>query len=386
MNAEILKSLLDISNRQILFNKILEDFQDYGNLDYINYRTFPTKDGLIPFLTIPDVKEINEVKYVKVFVAAQHNEYNGLFGILKFFKYLKLQKLNKKDLIKENQLLIFLPLMNPYGFLHPSQQNKSGYYLKNGSNLNRFWRNVFAPEHQNCKEDLNGYPIPEQALVVKKILEKYWEKESIKIYFLDFHETSLLYRHLTDLSLKLNIESINYKFDHWLKERIVQNIMKLSDIKYYKESLFFKCKSNPNHTHTRLSIKQIDTIYEKLQQYIVNNQGKLPFYFCYSERSKKYCLKLANNVYSKLSDILWETSYPAVDHFHDHGCLVMMNDATNRPNIYSMELENQKHFFDIFEEIDKSNTDPNYFSEKLKSINISIDLVVETIIEMINLF
>jgi hypothetical protein len=386
MNLKILKSLLDLPNRQILFDKILEDLEDFGNLDYVSYQSFPIKEGSIPILTIPEVLDISQVKYVKVFVGAQHNEYNGLFGILKFFKHLKLQKIKSKEVIKENQLLIFLPLMNPHGFLYPSKDNKSGYYLQNGANLNRFWRRIFAPEHENSEDDLNGYSIPDQIIIVKNFLEKYWKKDYISIYFLDFHETSLLYRHLIDLSLKLNLDSITYKFDHWLKERIIQNIIKLYNIGYYKEPLFYKCKSDPNHTHIGLSIKQIDAIYEKLQEYTVNNQGKLPFYFCYSERSKTYCQKLANYVYSKLSDKLWETKYPAVEHYHDHGCLVMMNDATNRPNVYSMELENQKHFFNIFEEIDKSKTDPNFFGEKLKSINLSIDLAVETIMEMISLF
>jgi hypothetical protein len=51
-----------------------------------------------------------------------------------------------------------------------------------------------------------------------------------------------------------------------------------------------------------------------------------------------------------------------------------------------MELESQKHFFNIFEEIKKSNSDPDYFEKKLNLINISIDLALEAIKVMINIF
>ena len=93
--------------------------------------------------------------------------------------------------------------MNPYGFLNPSKDNKSGYYLKNSSNLNRFWRRTFAPEYKNFNDDQIEYPIPEHAKIVKKILNKYWVKEDIPIYVLDFHETSLLERIPKELNREL---------------------------------------------------------------------------------------------------------------------------------------------------------------------------------------
>jgi hypothetical protein len=48
-----------------------------------------------------------------------------------------------------------------------------------------------------------------------------------------------------------------------------------------------------------------------------------------------------------------------------------------------MELENQKQFFDIFEEIEKSRNNPDYFKNKLDSINVSLELAIEAIREMI---
>jgi len=98
-------------------------------------------------------------------------------------------------------------------------------------------------------------------------------------------------------------------------------------------------------------------------------------------------MKLAQNVYKKLKELLWETNFPAFNHhFNDHGCLVNMNDATKRKNVYSMELESEKQFFNIFEEIEKSKKDTNYFKEKLKKVNASIILVIESIKEMIKLY
>jgi len=276
--------------------------------------------------------------------------------------------------------------MNPHGFLNPSRDNKSGYYLKDGTNLNRFWRRTFAPNYNNLCDDQKEHPIPEHAKIVKKIIEKYWEREEISIYFLDFHETSLLKRFQDDLSVNLKKESITYKFDHWLKESIIKNVMTLFDIKYFREPLFFKCNKTIDHKHINLSIKLLDIVYEKLLDYIVKNQKKLPFYFCYSERSKVYCEKLASNVYSRLKNKLWDTASPSFNHkFHDHGCFVKMGDATSRPNVYSMELESQKQFFDLFEEIEKSKADPNYFTNKLKTVNLSLELALDAINELIKL-
>ena len=130
----------------------------------------------------------------------------------------------------------------------------------------------------------------------------------------------------------------------------------------------------------------MDILYEKLQDYLFKNNGKLPFYYCYSNKSKVFCENLAKKVYNSLKDVLWETYLPAFNHnFINHGCLVNMNDKITRKGVYSMELESQKHFFNIFDEIDKSKADINYFQEKIKMINLGIKLVVESIIEMINL-
>jgi len=51
-----------------------------------------------------------------------------------------------------------------------------------------------------------------------------------------------------------------------------------------------------------------------------------------------------------------------------------------------MELESKKQFFDIFREIEKFKSDPDYLEKKVNSINKSILLVRETIKEMIKLF
>jgi hypothetical protein len=277
--------------------------------------------------------------------------------------------------------------MNTYGFLHPQKDNKSGYYLRNGTNLNRYWRRTFAPEYKNDENDLNHYPIPEHARILYKFLEKYWKKDNIPIYILDFHETSLLERFLTDLTNNLQKKSITYKFSHWLKEGIIYNIIKLYDIPYARKPLFYRCNPNADHTHINLTIKQLDIIYQKLQEYVSQNHGKLPFYFCYSNRSKEFCEKLAINVYNKLNDILWETYFPAFNHnFHDHGCFVNMNDATERKGVYSIELESQKQFFNIFDENDKSKADNNYFENKIRMIKMSTQLVVESIKEILKLF
>ena len=386
---ETLNKLLEIEKRQVLFDKILDNLREYSNAEHINYDLFETSEGNIPVITISKYSDISEVKNIKVFVGAQHNEYNGLFGILEVLKLIKEKKIIIEDILLNNQVLIFLPLMNPYGFLNPGKDNKSGYYLKNGTNLNRYWRRTFAPEYQNFNDDHNEYPIPEHAEIVKKILQPYWEHEHIKIYILDFHETSLIRRGLMDLSLNLQKESITYKFDHVYKEIIILNILKMYNIPYYHKPLFKKCGRNPNHTHIQLSMKQLDKVYEKLLLYITNNDDKLSFYFCYSERGKSYCQKLADLVYNKLKErnILWETFYPSIDHQHVyHGCIVLMNDATSRPNVFSMEIESHKQFFNLFEEIEKSKSIPNYFNEKLESINMSIELVVESIKEMITLF
>lgn len=387
MNKETLKAILNVSQRDKLFKEILSDLKKVSELNYCIYSEFETSEGIIPALKFCKNEEISQVENLKVFVGAQHNEYNGLFGILEFLEIIKSGRMDIESIFQKNQHLIFLPLMNPYGFVHPRNENKSGYYLKNGTNLNRFWRRTFAPEYENGENNLNNHPIPEHAKIVKEILSPYWNEEAINIYLLDFHETSLLRRFPQELSLELNKQSITYKFDHWLKEGIILNVMKLNDIPYYRKPLFYKCNSSTDHNHINLSIKQIDSVYEKLLIYISENQGNLPFYFCYSKKSKEYCKKLANKVYKEVKEIVWETYFPAFDHsFHDHGCFVKMSDATSRENVLTMELESEKQFFNIFEEIEKSKQDPHYFEEKLDLINKSLTLAIESIETMISTF
>ncbi|MFX1558243.1 MAG: hypothetical protein ACFFC9_13395, partial [Promethearchaeota archaeon] len=355
MNMETLKDLLIIQKRQKIYERILTFLRELNNLDKFDYEEYKTLEGIIPVVYFNKSISISEAKSIKIFVGAQHNEYNGLFGILNFLKIVQNQKTLINEIMKREQILIFFPLMNPYGFLNPSKDNKSGYFLKNGTNLNRFWRRTFVSEYKNINNDEIEYPIPEHAKIVKEILKKYWEKENLPIYILDFHETSLLERFPKELSIGLKKESITYKFDHWLKERIIQNIIELYDIKYYKKPLFYKCNPTADHNHINLSIKQLDTVFEKFLEYMTTNKGKLSFYFCYSDKSKNYCEKVANIIYNKLKEKLWETKFPSVNHrFHDHGCLVKMGDATLREKVYSIELESQKQFFNLFEEIEKS--------------------------------
>ena len=385
MELETLKLLLNKDERKVLYSEIISELEGLDRIDYISYKSFETSEGMIPIILVAKTLNEDKIKLVKMFVGAQHNEYNGLFGILEFLKMVQEQKINIEEILEKDQILIFFPLMNPYGFLNPSKDNKSGYYLKDGTNLNRFWRRTFAPEYQNFNDDQIEYPIPEHAKIVKKVLNKYWEREDISIYVLDFHETSLLERIPKELNRELKKKSITYKFDHWLKENIIQNVMELYDIKYYKKPLFFKCNPSANHKHISLSIKQIDYVFEKLLEYLKTNKENLAFYFCYCEKSKECCESVAYEVYYKLKDKLWETCYPAVDHFHDHGCFVKLGDATPRKKLFSMELESQKQFFNLFEEIEKSKTDANYYKNKLKLINISIELTLETIFALIKI-
>jgi len=384
MKPDTLQKILDPNERKKLFSDIIEELKELDKFDYISYRSFDTKEGMIPAIFIAKSLEPQDVKHVKMFIGAQHNEYNGLFGILRYLRMIKNEEINISDILIDDQILIFLPLMNPYGFLKPSKHNKSGYYLKNGSNLNRFWRRLFVPDYLHTEYDGLRYKIPEHAAIIKNILDSYLEKEDINIYILDFHETSLLYRFPRELSLEL---TPYYKFNHWLKEGFIQNIMDLYNIKYYRKPLFYKCNRSADHNHINLTAKQIDTVFEKIHDYMVKNKEKLAFYFCYSNRSEEFCKRLANKVYNNLKDILWETKSPAFDHdYHDHGCFVKTSDATPRGRVICVELESEKQFFDLFEEIEKSKTDPDYFENKLKRIDISLKLAVESIKRLITLF
>ena len=253
--------------------------------------------------------------------------------------------------------------------------------------LNRYWRKVFAPEYTSERDNLNLNLIPEHAITFRKLIEKYWVRENIKIYILDFHETSLLERFLEEITSNLIEKSITYKFFHWLQEGIVYNVIKLYKIPISRKSLFYKCTPSADHTHINLTIRQLERVTEKLQEYILLNHGKLAFYFCYSGRSKSYCERLAKKVYGEMREILWETYFPAFNHnFTDHGCFVNMNDSIIRRGVYSMELESEKLFFNIFDEIDKSRKDKDYSDKKVQKLNKSIQLVAESIKAMIKLF
>lgn len=289
----------------------------------MQYKQRDTLEGTIPFILLKNPEE-KEIKQVKVFVGAQYNEYNGLFGILEFLKRLNQQ--NIKEIV-QNQPLLFFPLMNPYGFLNPREDNKSGYYLKNGTNLNRYWRRTFVPNYIEDDRDHFQYPIPPHTASVKSILDEYWKQEQILIYIIDFHETSLLRRFPLELSRDL---SIDYDMDHWLKKRFIKNVINLFDIPLSEPFFISNSLDGLKKWRLNASLKELAMIKMSISKYLNSNQDKLPFYFCYSNESKVFCLKLASNVYNKPYNMLWKTTIPVVDHnFHDHGCLVKMNDAAS---------------------------------------------------------
>lgn len=387
MKSDTLKLLLDPKKREFLFKELLSNFKDFSKIDNISYKEYPTSEGIIPCIYIRGNHDFKNIKYAKVFISAQHNEYNGLFGTLSFLNKISNNKISLDNYINKNQDILFFPIMNPYGFLNPRPNNKSGYYLKNGANLNRFWRRGFAPEYLLSKKDGKGYSLPEHVKIVKKILQKYWDERDITISILDFHESSLLEKFTKHLLENLFHDSISYKFDHWLKEGIILNVMKLYNIPYHRKPLFSKCNQSSNHTHINLTNKQLELVYEKLQKYVKSNLKKLPFYYCYSKKSKDFCERLSNKVYENLQDILWKTYYPAFNHeFHDHGCFVKMSDATQRERIFTIEIESKKQFFDIANEYQKSKSESEYFENKIFSLNQSIKLATESIKIMLSLF
>ena len=386
-NKEILTQILDLPNRRLLFEEILNTLKSFSKLEDIHYTDYDTSEGKIPVITIAKSLNPEETRYLKLFIGAQHNEYSGLFGIIEFLDKIEKSIVDLEDILINNQILIFAPLMNPYGFINPKKDNKSGYYLRNGTNLNRYWRKTFAPEYESGEDEINQYPTPEHVKILYSVLKKYWERDDIQIYILDFHETSLLVRFKADLIANLQKDLISYKFSHWLKEGIIYNIIKLYNIPYSRKPLFIRSTPNADHTHINLTVNQLESVIQNLQEFAVKNEKKLPFYFCYSNRSKEFCERLAQNVYNKLKDVLWETYFPAFNHhFHNHGCFVNMNDAIKRKGVYSMELETQKHFFNIFDEIEKSKADINYFENKIRMFKMSIQLVVKSINEILTLY
>ena len=205
MKASDLRDFLDISKRTELFERIVEKFERFGKIDHLSFRLYKMLEGSIPVITIGEKAQIQDVKYVKVFIGAQHNEFNGLFGIIEYLEMLENGRVEIQKIIEQNQVVIFFPLMNPYGFKNPSRDNKSGYYLKNGSNLNRFWRRIFVPDYEAAENDLIEYDLPEHTKIVETVLSPYWNIEVIPIYIVDFHETSLLERFPRDLSINLTV-------------------------------------------------------------------------------------------------------------------------------------------------------------------------------------
>lgn len=387
IDNKIIDKLLDLNSRINLYEDILNILKNHAIKRKFHYVELETSEGRIPVIMISKSLNPDDVKYVKIFLGAQHNEYNGLFGILEFLTMVKREKISLNEILREDQLLIFAPLMNPYGFMHPRTDNKSGYYLKNGSNLNRYWGYVFAPGFLSEKDNFDDSSIPEHAISFRKLIEKYWIKEDVRIYILDIHETSLLERYLKELSNNLYEKSITYKFSHWLQEGIVYNIIRLNKVPFSRKPLFYKCSPNADHTHINLSMKQLEQVTELLLEYTSANYEKLAFYFCYSNKSKDYCERLANIVYNDLREILWDTCFPSfIYNIAKHGCVVQLSDLDVRRDVYSMELESEKLFFNIFNEIEKAKIENDYISKKTQKFYKSIQLVVSSIKTMIELF
>ena len=126
MNLRTLKQLLDVKNRQELYLEILDFLDSLNDIETINCQIHQTSEGKIPIVSISNLSHEDEIESVKLFVGAQHNEYNGLFGILEFLKKIQNNQVRFSNQIIKNQVLIFAPLMNTYGFLYPQKENKSG--------------------------------------------------------------------------------------------------------------------------------------------------------------------------------------------------------------------------------------------------------------------
>jgi hypothetical protein len=87
-----------------------------------------------------------------------------------------------------------------------------------------------------------------------------------------------------------------------------------------------------------------------------------------------------------LKEILWETTFPSFNHNSaEPGCLVDLSDTSIRRGVYSMELESEKLFFNIFDEINMARISPDYANNKIKKFSKSIQLVVDSIKTMTTL-
>ena len=127
MNRALLEELLDLTKRERLFIKLMNKLKNYSTIKDFSYFEYDCFEGKIPIIIYGNNQNLENVKFVKVFVAAQHNEYTGLFGIIDFLQGVKKSLIPVNNALKNNQILIFAPLMNPYGFLNPTKENKSGY-------------------------------------------------------------------------------------------------------------------------------------------------------------------------------------------------------------------------------------------------------------------
>ena len=129
INGTLLEELLDLANRGVLFDKIMRELKYYGTLNNCQYLKFETSEGNIPIIIIGNPQNFEEVKCVKLFIGAQHNEYTGLFGIMEFLRRLNNSLIPMIEVVSNNQIVIFAPLMNPYGFINPTKEAGSKWVL-----------------------------------------------------------------------------------------------------------------------------------------------------------------------------------------------------------------------------------------------------------------
>jgi len=375
IDKEILNKLLSPDKRNDLLNEIYRRLESINESDFVELEYLNITDGKIPVLTVNKPQSLEQLKKVLILVGAQHNEYSGMYGQISYLTELvsssnrRLFPLNQKQ-----SMMIFFPLMNPYGFLNPKLDNKSGYYLENGHNLNRYWRKLFITNYIEKDEETDPYIMPDNALVFKNFLHDYWERE-IEIFLIDFHETSLFRRFSLDLVKNLNAF---YKLDHHHKMWIVEYLIKKEDIPK-REPFFVKPHSCINHHHFNITINQGEQLKENFIKAWDRNKDKLPFGYACNYKSGDICKVIAQKVQSNLRNIIWDIRKPTFIHPEDHGCLVCMGHSTRRPNTYIFELELDKQLFNLFEENEKCKRDQNYFNKKIENINSTIDIVVETI-------
>ena len=91
-----------------------DQLKKFAELEHVTYDEIKTSEGTIPIVVIAESLIPKDIKYVKVFIGSQHNEYNGLFGIIEFLNLIGKSIISINELLKNNQILIFAPLMNPY--------------------------------------------------------------------------------------------------------------------------------------------------------------------------------------------------------------------------------------------------------------------------------